>query len=211
MWNYEAVATRACDGIERPFALLGWSMGGLVAMLAARRVEPDALVLLEPSPPGESADGEAPEEGLYDPEEAYGPFPDGMRARPESRYARTERERGIPVASVPARTLVVSGDEFAEGGTAVARYGAESSRRRPRPLGLVSTACRTRSRSGSPLREDARGTPSCGDVAFATPSGYRYDLGPKLPTRGAGARAEASRGSSVRCGASRPQLKRSTA
>ena len=127
MWNYEAVATRACDGLERPLALLGWSMGGLVAMLAARRVGPDALVLLEPSPPGESANGEVPDEGLYDPEEAYGPFPDGMRARPESRYARAEREHGIPVASVPERTLVVSGDEFAEErGAAVARrYGVE--------------------------------------------------------------------------------------
>jgi pimeloyl-ACP methyl ester carboxylesterase len=127
MWNYEAVATRACDGLGRPFALLGWSMGGLVAMLAARRVEPDALVLLEPSPPGESANGEVPDEGLYDPEEAYGPFPDGMQARPESRYARAEREHGIIVASVPERTLVVSGDEFAEErGAAVARrYGAE--------------------------------------------------------------------------------------
>ena len=127
MWNYEAVATRACDGIERPFALLGWSMGGLVAMLAARRVQPDALVLLEPSPPGEGANGEAPAEGLYDPEEAYGPFPSGVRARPESRYARAERARGIPVASVPARTLVVAGEEFAdERGTAVARrYGAQ--------------------------------------------------------------------------------------
>ena len=127
MWNYEAVATRACDGLQRPFALLGWSMGGLVAMLAARRVEPDALVLLEPSPPGESADGAPPDEGLFDPEEAYGPFPDGMRARPESRYARAERTHGIPVASVPERTLVVAGDEFpVERGTAVARrYGAE--------------------------------------------------------------------------------------
>ena len=114
MWNYEAVATRACDGIERPFALLGWSMGGLVARLAARRVEPDALVLLEPSPAaGREADA-AFEEGLYDPEEAYGPFPDGVRARPESRYARAERLRGVPVPTLPARALVVSGDEFAE-------------------------------------------------------------------------------------------------
>jgi pimeloyl-ACP methyl ester carboxylesterase len=115
MWNYEAVATRACDGIERPFALLGWSMGGLVAMLAARRVEPDALVLLEPSPTERRAAEDADlEEGVYDPEEAYGPFPAGIRARPESRYARAERLRGIPVAPPTARTLVVSGDEFAE-------------------------------------------------------------------------------------------------
>ena len=117
MLNYEAVAARACDGVERPFALLGWSMGGLVAMMAARRVEPDALVLLEPSPTGESAafdERVAPVEGTYDPEDAYGPFPAGMRPRPESTLARAERKRGVSVPSLPARTLVVYGDEFAE-------------------------------------------------------------------------------------------------
>ncbi|HSC91790.1 MAG TPA: alpha/beta hydrolase [Gaiellaceae bacterium] len=130
MLNYEAVATRACDGLARPLALLGWSMGGLVAMTASRRVEPDALVLLEPSPPGGSSgfDDRTPlGEGTYDPEEAYGPFPAEVRARPESRLARAERRRGISVPSLPARTLVVYGDEFAEdrGAGVARRYAAE--------------------------------------------------------------------------------------
>jgi pimeloyl-ACP methyl ester carboxylesterase len=130
MLNYEAVATRACEAGVRPFALLGWSMGGLVAMMAARRVEPDALVLLDPSPAGESAafdETVAPAEGPYDPEEAYGPFPDGVAARPESALARAERRRGISVPSLPSRTLVVYSDEFAEErGLGVARcYAAD--------------------------------------------------------------------------------------
>jgi pimeloyl-ACP methyl ester carboxylesterase len=127
MLNYEAVAARACEGVGRPFALLGWSMGGLVAMLAAHRAEPDALVLLEPSPPGEPDAAVPLEEGTYDPEEAYGPFPDGVRARRESAYARAERRRGVPVPAVPERTLVVSGDEYADarGSAIAARYGCE--------------------------------------------------------------------------------------
>ena len=130
MLNYEAVATRAHDGIERPFALMGWSMGGLVAMMAARRLAPDALVLLEPSPAGESAafdERVSPTEGTYDPEAAYGPFPRGIRSRPESALARAERRRGISVSSLPSRTLVVYGDEHAEErGLAVARcYAAD--------------------------------------------------------------------------------------
>lgn len=117
MLNYEAVATRGCDALERPFTLLGWSMGGLVAMMAARRAAPDALVLLEPSPAGESAafdESVVPHEGTYDPEEAYGDFPPGVRSRPESAYARAERRRGVSVPLLPTRTLVVYGDEFPE-------------------------------------------------------------------------------------------------
>ncbi|HSL65523.1 MAG TPA: alpha/beta fold hydrolase [Gaiellaceae bacterium] len=130
MLNYEAEAARACDGVARPLALLGWSMGGLVAMMAARRVEPDALVLLEPSPAGESArfdEDVVLEEGTYDPEQAYGPFPPGVRARAESSLARAERRRGVSVPSLPSRTLVAYGDEFAqERGVGVARcYAAE--------------------------------------------------------------------------------------
>lgn len=128
MLNYEAAATADALLRPRPLVLVGWSMGGLVAMMAARRVEPDALVLLEPSPPGE-VQGFHPDlslsDGLYDPQEAYGPFP--VRVRPESLLARGERKRGVSVPSLPCPTLVVYGDEFADerGRPAAAFYGAE--------------------------------------------------------------------------------------
>lgn len=124
MANYASVVVRAADLLPGPVALCGWSMGGLVAMLAARQAGAVRLVLLEPSPPGESQgfDETLPlERGTFDPEEAYGAFPAGMRARPESRLARSERKRGISVPALPCPALVVSGDEFAEArGTAVA-------------------------------------------------------------------------------------------
>ena len=40
-----------CRNLEAPPILVGHSMGGLVAQLAARKVKPRALVLLAPSPP----------------------------------------------------------------------------------------------------------------------------------------------------------------
>jgi pimeloyl-ACP methyl ester carboxylesterase len=130
MSNYAAVAVRAAEWVRRPCALVGWSSGGLVAMLAARRVEPELLVLLEPSRPAEVQGVDErvePSPGTFDPEAVYGPFPPGIRARPESSFARTERKRGVSVPELPGPALVVSGDNFSEErGRAVAeRYGAE--------------------------------------------------------------------------------------
>jgi pimeloyl-ACP methyl ester carboxylesterase len=114
-----------------PLLLCGWSMGGLVAMMAAQTLRPEAVVLLEPSPPAETA-GEhlevaIPEGGTYDPEEVYGPLPAGLRTRPESSRALGQRRRGISIPWLPRRTLVVFGDEFTEErGRAIARrYGCE--------------------------------------------------------------------------------------
>jgi pimeloyl-ACP methyl ester carboxylesterase len=126
MLNYEAAVTRAAEPLERPLVLVGWSMGGLAALMAARRVAPERLVLLEPSPPAE-VQGFRPEvplrEGTYDPEAEYGPFPAAVRARPESLLARCERKRGISVPELPYPALVVYGEEFAdERGRAVAAY-----------------------------------------------------------------------------------------
>jgi pimeloyl-ACP methyl ester carboxylesterase len=130
MSSYEAAAACAAGLLPRPVAVCGWSMGGLAAMMAARRVEPDALVLLEPSPPAEIEgvdESVTPEPGTFDGEEVYGPFPAGIASRPESLLARTERKRGISVPSLPARTLVVSSRDFAEArGRALAdHYGVE--------------------------------------------------------------------------------------
>lgn len=131
MSNYAAIVARAADWLPRPLALCGWSMGGLVAMLAARQAGADRLVLLEPSPPGELQGfaGEPPlRPGTFGPEEVYGTFAQGMRSRPESLLARAERKRGVSVPTLPCPALVVSGDDFRdERGAAVAAfYGAES-------------------------------------------------------------------------------------
>jgi len=130
MLNYEAVVTGDALLMPRPLCVVGWSMGGLAAMMAAHRLDPDALALLEPSPPGEVQgfdESVGLEEGAYDPNDAYGPFPAGVASRPESRLARCERKRGVSVPALACRTLVVYGDEYAEerGRPVAALYGAE--------------------------------------------------------------------------------------
>ena len=130
MVDYAGAVIAAARSLPRPLALCGWSMGGLVALLAADVVRPGALVLLEPSPPAEIQGADASIElttGLFDPEVAYGAFPDGIRVRPESSLARAERKRGISVPSIACPSLVVYGDEFrVQRGTAVAAlYGSD--------------------------------------------------------------------------------------
>ncbi len=130
MADYADAVAAATAALPAPTALCGWSMGGLVALMAAARARPAALVLLEPSPPGEvqgfTADREPAPAGTFDPEAVYGPFPRGVRARPESLRARAERKRGISVPSLPCPSLVVHGDELGpERGPDVARlYGS---------------------------------------------------------------------------------------
>jgi hypothetical protein len=133
MLNYEAVI--ACDAalMPRPLCVVGWSMGGLAAMMAAQRIRPEALALLEPSPPGEVQgfdDTVVLEEGTFDPEEVYGAFPAGIPSRQDSRLALSERKQGIGVPALECRTVVVYGDELgAERGPPVAAcYGAEELR-----------------------------------------------------------------------------------
>ena len=131
MENYAAAVVDAAELVPRPLVLVGWSMGGLVAMMAAGRVDPAALVLLEPSPPAEVQGADETvvlRAGTFDPEDAYGPFPPGIAKRPESSLARAERKRGISVPALPDRTLVLYGDDFPEerGRAVAARYGVEA-------------------------------------------------------------------------------------
>ena len=116
--------------LGQPLALCGWSMGGLVAMMAVPQLGPEVLILIEASASGEVQgfnDEVEPREGAFDSDLVYGAFPPGMRSRPESQYARDERKRGIAVPAVPGRTLVIAGRDFPdERGRALAElYGAQ--------------------------------------------------------------------------------------
>lgn len=119
----------AAGGIHRRPVLVGWSMGGLVAMMAAHKLRASRLVLIEPSPPievtGERPEIRIPDSGTYE-AEVYGGL-GGLRERSESAVARAERRRGISVAELPMPTLVVYGDDFPEvrGSVLAVRYGAE--------------------------------------------------------------------------------------
>lgn len=129
MENYAAAVAAATELLPAPAAVVAWSMGGLAAMMAAARVEPAALVLLEASAPAEvqGFDLEVePRAGTFDGAAECGAFPPAIRARPESSLARAERKRGISVPSLPRRTLVVYGSEFPDerGRALAAAYGA---------------------------------------------------------------------------------------
>ena len=85
---------------------------------------PDALVLLEASPPLEVQGLRAeidPQPGTF--------LPDAPGARPESSLAMGQRDRGVSVPTLPAatRTLVVFGESFRHdrGPTLAAFYGAD--------------------------------------------------------------------------------------
>ncbi|HZU12149.1 MAG TPA: alpha/beta hydrolase [Chloroflexota bacterium] len=129
MADYAAVVVEATRRLPSPVALCGWSMGGLVAMLACQQLRPHHLIVIEPSAPAE-IQGVHPEvklvSGLFNPEEQYGQFPPDLPARAESSRARAERKRGISVPSVLYSTLVIYGREFPnERGRDVARlYGS---------------------------------------------------------------------------------------
>jgi pimeloyl-ACP methyl ester carboxylesterase len=107
----------------------GWSMGGLVTLMAAALAPPWALTVIEPSPPAE-VQGTHPEvrprSGTFDPEEVYGRFA-GVRTRRESLLARLERKKGISVPKVPCPLLVVHGAQFPEerGRAVVTQYEAD--------------------------------------------------------------------------------------
>jgi pimeloyl-ACP methyl ester carboxylesterase len=134
MDDYAAQVTATAGDLPQPVALSGWSMGGLVAMLATLGLKPPphSLVLIEPSPPQEIQGFRrgidlAAAAGAFDPEAVYGAFPNGTRSRPESALARTERQRGISIPRLPCPSLVIYGDEFPDqrGRKIAERYGSQ--------------------------------------------------------------------------------------
>jgi pimeloyl-ACP methyl ester carboxylesterase len=130
MADYAERIVDAARVLPQPVSLCGWSMGGLVVLLAATRARAHSVILIEASPTGEIQGFNSEAEitkGTFDPEAVYGPFPPNVPARLESSLARGERKRGISVPSLPCPSLVIYGDEFrVERGTAIARlYGSE--------------------------------------------------------------------------------------
>ena len=123
------VATLVGQLGRRP-VLIGWSMGGLVAMMASARGLAGACVGLAPSAPVRSADPAAwLRPGVFGPEE-YGITsrdPADQPAMPdldveervvalatlgqESRWARDERARGVVIESLPCPLLIATGTE----------------------------------------------------------------------------------------------------
>ena len=134
MSSYADAIGRAARPLPRPLAIVAWSMGGLAALMQTEALDAMCLVMLEPSPPAE-IQGWHPGSsiigpGTFDPEAVYGPFPHGIRSRPESSLARAERKAGVSVPMVPCPSVVVSGSEFPveRGSRVAALYGSDELR-----------------------------------------------------------------------------------
>ncbi len=128
MPEYAAEVRRLAVRLGRPPVALGWSMGGLVAMLAAVDGGFHACVGLAPSTPARAIDSAVLlRVGEFGPEE-YGITsrdPDAQRAMPdldreerlialgslgrESRLARDQRKAGIVIESLPCPLMIVTG------------------------------------------------------------------------------------------------------
>lgn len=103
MSDYAADIAGLCAGLDSPPVLLGHSMGGLVAQLAARRTPVRALVLLAPSPPWGVAATSVEEAATAFGVHLFGAFSTGaltpdrglMRAYSLDRLDRSDREAAI--------------------------------------------------------------------------------------------------------------------
>jgi pimeloyl-ACP methyl ester carboxylesterase len=114
--------------LAEPPVLMGWSMGGLAAMLAAQQTPVRAIVGLAPSTPALERDAAKPlRDGTFGAEEYGVTDLDAAHEQPamfdldaeeraiaigslcvESRYARDERAAGVVVESLPCPLLVVT-------------------------------------------------------------------------------------------------------
>ena len=130
MSDYADDVAAVADGLPETPIVVGWSMGGLVAMMVAARGVARACVGLAPSAPAATRDaGVEIRPGVFGPEE-YGitsedpavqpAMPDLAIAErrvaieslsPESRTARDDRKAGIVIAALPCPLLVVTGSE----------------------------------------------------------------------------------------------------
>ncbi len=128
--DYANDVTAVAEQLPETPVVMGWSMGGLVAIMAASSGRARACVGLAPSTPSlERDDSVEIRRGVFGPEE-YGitsedpaeqpAMPDLdieermialASASPESRTARDDRKAGIVVTSLPCPLLVVTGSQ----------------------------------------------------------------------------------------------------
>jgi len=127
MADYADDVAALVSELARPPVLVGWSMGGLAALMAASRGGIVAYVGLAPSPPARARNTGVPQRtGTFGPEE-YGivtrdpdaqptmPDLDGEERRitlaslaEESRRARDDRKAGVVIPRLACRALVVA-------------------------------------------------------------------------------------------------------
>jgi pimeloyl-ACP methyl ester carboxylesterase len=128
MREYATDVRLLVDQLKQRPILIGWSMGGLVGMMAAEAGGVAACVGLAPSMPSRTVDATVSlRSGVFTAEE-YGitsrdvdeqpSMPDLERSEreivlaslaPESRLARDERRQGIVIESLPVPLLIVTG------------------------------------------------------------------------------------------------------
>ena len=128
MADYAEDVFALARALREPPVLLGWSMGGLVALMAAGACRARACVGLAPSAPARTCDSTVPlRTGTFGPEE-YGIVSRDAERQPamedldrdervvaleslglESRFARDERKAGIVVGRAPGPVLIVTG------------------------------------------------------------------------------------------------------
>ncbi len=132
MADYAAAIRLASEGAggAPQTVLCGWSMGGLVALMAANILRPTAAVVLEPSLPAELKQRHSdasPMPGTFDPADVYGHWPGDPPTRRESSFALIERERGVSVPAVPCPLLVIASGTYlaTRGRNAATFYGGD--------------------------------------------------------------------------------------
>ena len=127
MTDYADDVTALLRELARPAVVIGWSMGGLAAMIAAARGPAVAYVGLAPSPPVRRRDESVPlraatfDAGEYgvtsaDPEDQPTMLDLDLEERRialaslglESRLARDDRKAGIALIALPCAALVVA-------------------------------------------------------------------------------------------------------
>ena len=130
MSDYVDDVAEVASGLSVKPVVMGWSMGGLVALMAAAAGRARACVALSPTPPANERDMSVEiRRGVYGSEE-YGIRSDDPAKQPvmrdldeeersvalgslsqESRSARDERKAGVVISSMPCPLLLVTGSE----------------------------------------------------------------------------------------------------